>query len=79
VQVEEAVAEAVTGLDEGAPRLWSADAVDVEAPGLLETTDSALGEGAVPTVDATGVESGAQQAALEIADMGALRTNAERP
>jgi hypothetical protein len=79
VEVQQAVTEPVSGLDESTPRLWAADAVDVEAARLLEATDRHLGQRSVPTVDATWVEAGAHQAPLEIADVGALRTNAERP
>ena len=41
--VEEPVAEAETGLDQGVPRLWAADAVDPQATQMLERLDGGAG------------------------------------
>jgi hypothetical protein len=69
----------MTRLDQSAPGLGPADAVDVETARLLEATDRPFGEPAVLTIDASGIEPGAQQPPLEIADVGALRANSEGP
>ncbi len=46
-EIEQPVTEAVAGLDERGPGLWSADPVGPQAAALLEAVHGALGRGAV--------------------------------
>ena len=67
--VQEAVTEVEAGLDQGVPGLVAADAVDPDAPDVLEGLDGGPGPGAE---DAVGVDAGAGQdggqAVLDVRD-----------
>src|SRR5207248_808902 len=67
--VQQPVTPLVAGLDQRRPGLGPADAVDAEAPALLERTDGGLGPGAEgPGTVVAGVVAGGAQPGLEIPD-----------
>ena len=78
-EVEEAVPEAQARLDQGRPGLGAADAVDAQAPAVLEALDGGLGPG---PEDAVGVGRGRQvdqgQPSLQVGDGLALLARGER-
>ena len=77
--VEQPIAEAVAGLDQGRPRLLAADAVDAQAARRLKGAACRLGVVVeVPPRIAGRVEAGGRQPPLEVTDRLALATSAER-
>lgn len=67
--VEQAIALAVTRLDQDAPRLWTADAIDVEPASLLERADTRFSSFAEDARGVgRGVDTDAREPGLQVAD-----------
>ena len=77
--IQQAVAQVVAGLDQRTPGLGSADAVDAEAPPLLERADGGLGGRPIGAVRVGGgLVTGRAQARLEVPDRLARRSLAQQ-
>ena len=66
--VEKSVSESMVGLHEGAPRLWTADAVDHQAAVALELAQRRFGRGAEFLIVPAGAVADQRQPALKIAN-----------